>query len=28
MFIIAGSGIALTILLQKIEQRFQSWKTT
>jgi ABC-type nitrate/sulfonate/bicarbonate transport system permease component len=27
MFIIAGSGIALTILLQKIEQRFQSWKT-
>jgi NitT/TauT family transport system permease protein len=28
MFIIAGSGIALTLLLQKIEQRFQSWKTT
>jgi ABC-type nitrate/sulfonate/bicarbonate transport system permease component len=27
MFIIAGSGIALTLLLQKIEQRFQSWKT-
>src|ERR687884_312324 len=27
MFIVAGSGIALTILLQKIEQRFQSWKT-
>ena len=28
MFIVAGSGIALTLLLQKIEQRFQSWKTT
>jgi ABC-type nitrate/sulfonate/bicarbonate transport system permease component len=28
MFIIAGSGIALTLLLQKIEQRFQSWKTS
>ena len=27
MFIVAGSGIALTLLLQKIEQRFQSWKT-
>jgi NitT/TauT family transport system permease protein len=28
MFIIAGSGIALTILLQKVEQQFQSWKTS